>query len=74
MNSIIYLTLYPNLGVEKNYDEAKRNYFSSNHKDITGEILKTEEKKRTKCQCNKRNLDYWEQGGIRESREQARTY
>ena len=49
-------------GVEKNNNDAKRNYFFSNLHDITGQVLKaewrleqTETCKRTKCKYTKRD-------------------
>ena len=57
----------PNLiGVENNII-PKRNYFSSNLHDVTGEVLKaewrqeqTEKYKRKKRSYTKHNQDYWE--------------
>ena len=53
-------------GVEKNNDDARRNYFSSNLQDPCGEVLKAEgrlettaEYKRNKRQYIKRNEEYW---------------
>jgi len=67
-------------GVEKNNDDARRNYFSSNLHDPAGEILKaeirseyTEQYKRVKRQYNKRDDDYWQNGGIEDSRKKQRT-
>ena len=55
-------------GVEKNNDDAKRNYFSSNLHDPAGEVLKaewrleqTEQYRRRKRKYCKRNLDYWQE-------------
>ena len=65
-------------GVEKNNNDAKRNYFSSNLHDVTGEALKaewwleqTETSKRTKRKYNKKDENYW-QDGIREARKRPR--
>ena len=65
-------------GVEKNNNDAKRNYFSSNLHDATGEVLKaewrleqTEECKRTKRKYHKKDENYW-QDGIREARKKPR--
>ena len=62
-------------GVEKNNDDARRNYSSILH-DPASEILKaeirseyTEQYKRVKRQHNKRD-DYWQNGGIEDSRKQ----
>ena len=51
-------------GVEKN--DAKRNHFSSNIHDVTGEVLKaewqleqTETSIRTKRKYNKKDENYW---------------
>ena len=66
-------------GVEKNNDDARRNYFSSNLQDAPGEILKaegrleqTQEYKRTKRTYTKRKADYWHNGGIEEARKMRR--
>ena len=71
-------------GVEKNNDDAKRNYFSSNRHDAAGDILRTEtileELRRGKfgvCVRKKRayektNDAYWNEGGIQESRRAKR--
>lgn len=55
-------------GVEKNNDDAKRNYFSSNLHNPAGEVLKaewrleqTEQYRRRKRKYCKRNLDYWQE-------------
>ena len=70
------------LGVEKNNDDSKRNYFSSNRHDATAEILKTEARletlasgtdtipscRREKRAYHKRDTGYWDEGGIIESR------
>ena len=66
---------FPFVGVEKNNDVARRNYFSSNLHDPAGEILKaecrlenTESHKRQKRKYTKKDNDYWVNGGIREKR------
>lgn len=66
------------VGVENNNNIAKRNYFSSNLHDVTGEVLKTEwrqeqtEKyKRQKRSYIKHNHDYWEKE-INETRKRQR--
>ena len=62
-------------GVEKNNNDAKRNYFSSNLHDVTGEaewrLEQTETSKRTKRKYNKKDENYW-QDGIREARKRPR--
>ena len=65
------------LGVENNNNIAKRNYFSSNLHDVTGEVLKaewrqeqTEKFKRQKRSYTKHNYDYWEE--INEARKRQR--
>ena len=56
----------PTSGTEKNNDDARRNYFSSNHHDLTREILLTEsrlealeEYKREKRKYSKSDDSYW---------------
>uniref|UniRef100_A0A1X7UZ80 Uncharacterized protein n=1 Tax=Amphimedon queenslandica TaxID=400682 RepID=A0A1X7UZ80_AMPQE len=44
------------IGLEKNNDCARRNYFSSNHLDPPKEILY----KREKRPYNKKDKDYWQ--------------
>ena len=63
----IHNYLHNNLGVEKNNDDAKRNYFSSNMHDPANEVLQaewrmehTEEYRRRKRTYTKRNPDYWQ--------------
>ena len=62
-------------GVEKNSDDARRNYRSSNRWDAAVEMLKTEfrlergrEHERAHQQYTKRNHEYWFGGGIQEER------
>ncbi len=62
-------------GVENNNDVAKRNYFSRNLDDPAGEVLKTKVRleatqshNRPKRKYVKQNKQYWEDGGIQESR------
>lgn len=57
-----------NIGTEKNNDDARRNYYSSNHLDITKEILLTEARlellrhlERLKRQYIKRRDVYWKE-------------
>lgn len=66
------------VGVENNNNIAKRNYFSSNLHDVTGEVLKaewrqeqTEKYKRSKRSYTKHNLNYWEKE-INEKRKRQR--
>ena len=68
---------FNNAGVEKNNDDCRRNYFSSNKWDAPGDILRTEARLeylssqgycREKREYTKRNTQYWEGGGIEESR------
>lgn len=75
--SVWLLTIFLS-GVEKNNNDAKRNYFSSNLHDVTGEVLKaewrleqTETSKRTKRKYTKRDENYWQEG-IREARKKPR--
>ena len=76
---ISYHVVYTMTGVEKNNDDARRNYSSILH-DPASEILKaeirseyTEQYKRVKRQYNKRDDDYWQNGGIEDSRKKQRT-
>lgn len=73
-------------GVEKNNDDSKRHYFSSNKHDAPGEIIRSEARQealrqgvwnhptcvRQKRSYDKRDADYWEGGGIQEVRKRAR--
>jgi hypothetical protein len=66
------------IGVENNNNLAKRNYFSSNLHDVTGEVLKaewrqeqTENYKRKKRGYTKHDHDYWEKE-ISENRKRQR--
>ena len=59
-------------------NDAKRNYFSSNLHDVSGEVIKaewrlekTESHQRTKRKYNKKNESYWTEG-IREQRKKPR--
>ena len=56
------------LGVEKNNDQARKNYFSSDHKNAPQEVLHTEARlailkgmglERQKRKYNKVNTEYW---------------
>ena len=63
------------LGVEKNNDNAKHNFYSSNRHDPCGEVLRTEKRlehldrscRREKRPYHKHNQEYWS-GGISEER------
>ena len=63
-------------GVEKNNDDARRNYFSSNRWDASTDIIQTEARLETlqktceleKRAYTKRNETYWNEGGIEASR------
>ena len=66
--------VFPTVGVEKNNDDSKRNYFSSNKWDAPKEILISEERiskfrnmARNKRKYTKRDTSYWEES-ILESR------
>ena len=55
------------IGVEKNNDDARRNYFSSNHMDAPKDILLTEVRleklakyQRQNRTYEKANEDYWQ--------------
>ncbi len=57
---------YHTKGTEKNNDDARRNYFSSNHLDATKEILLTEARldslvdfRREKQEDKKTDDEYW---------------
>ena len=62
------------IGVEKNNDVAKRNYFSSNKWDAPREILSADARlnilsRTPSCQREKRTYEkrlkeYWDEGGI----------
>ena len=60
------ITLYVHVGVEKNSDDSRRNYFSSNRWDLCGDILRTEvrlyKQQREKRTYTKRNDTYWTDG------------
>ena len=67
-------------GVEKNNDDAQRNYFSSNLHDPAGEVLKaegrlevTEQHRREKRKYTKGDDAYWKEGGMCEARKLQRT-
>ena len=63
-------------GVEKNNDDARRIYFSSNRWDASTDIIQTEARLETlqktceleKRAYTKRNETYWNEGGIEASR------
>lgn len=59
--------IHNNVGLEKNNDCARRNYFSSNHLDPPKEIIVTEARlnqlakyKREKRKYEKKSDDYWQ--------------
>ena len=67
--------LFSCTGVEKNNDDAKRNYFSSNRWDAASDILETEYRleklssyNRQKRKYEKQDENDWCGGGIEESR------
>ena len=74
------------IGIEKNNDDSKRHYFSSNKHDAPGEIIRTECRQEAlqqgvcdhpTCVRQKRNYskvdsDYWDQGGIQAVRKRLR--
>ena len=62
----MYQNNYHTKGTEKNNDDARRNYFSSNHLDATKEILLTEARldslvdfRREKRDYKKTDDEYW---------------
>ena len=72
LNNIGILKIFPVilnlLGVEKNNDQARKNYLSSNHKNAPQEVLRTEARlailkgmglERQKRKYNKVNTEYW---------------
>lgn len=79
----VYRTFYcffPTTGVEKNNDDSKRNYFSSNKWDAPKEILISEERisklrnmARMKRKYTKKDTSYWE-GTILELRSAKRPH
>ena len=77
---MIYFT-----GVEKNNDDSKRHYFSSNKHDAPGEIIRIECRQEAlrqgawdhptcvrKRSYTKQEEEYWTGGGIQEVRKRAR--
>ena len=82
--SLLILIFYK--GVERNNEDSKCHYFSSNKHDAPGEIIKSECRQEALRQgvwdhptCvrkwrgyNKRDEDYWTGGGIREVRKHSR--
>ena len=77
---IVFIVLF--IGVEKNNDEAKRNYYSSNRHNAAKEIVVTEARLeqlrrdgcvRAKRSYNKTSTQYWEGGGIQQSRQGSRS-
>ena len=75
-----------NIHVEKNNDDSKRHYFSSNKMDAAAEIVRSDYRLEVmrqgvwghpSCQREKRKYtqcdeDYWSNGGIQEARKKAR--
>ena len=73
-------------GVEKNNDNSKRHYFSSNKHDAPGEIIRSECRQealrqgvwdhptcvRKRRSYTKQDEEYWTGGGIQEVRKRAR--
>lgn len=73
--------------MEKNNDDCKRNYFSSNRHDAARDILVAEARLeqlvrgapgipscvRKKRSYEKKDTEYWEEGGILEARKRAVT-
>ena len=76
------------IGVEKNNDDSKRHYFSSNKHDAAGEIICCEARlemlqngirgfpscERKKRPYEKQNDEYWNGGGIQEARRTKRQH
>ena len=76
------------IGVEKNNDDSKRHYFSSNKHDAAGEIIRCEARlemlqngirgfpscERKKRPYEKQNDEYWNGGGIQEARRTKRQH
>ena len=74
------------VGVEKNNDDLKRHYFSSNKMDAAGEIVRGDYRQETlrhgvcghpschreKRAYNQKDEQYWKEGGIQEVRKKAR--
>ena len=66
-------------GVEKNNDDAKHHFYSSNRHDPCGEVLRTEKRletldstcRRKKRAYNKRDTEYWT-AGISQQRAEKR--
>ena len=75
-------------GVEKNNDDCKRNYFSSNRHDAATEIIKADVRlqtldqgtaglpscRRVKRPYRKADTEYWEEGGIQQLRASKRQH
>ena len=81
-----YISLINFAGVEKNNDDSKCHYFSSNKHDAPGEIIRSECRQealrqgvwdhptcvRKKRSYTKHDDDYWTGGGIQEVRKRSR--
>ena len=77
------LHVYVHVGVEKNNDDSKRHYFSSNKMEATAKILSCDYRlevmrqgvwrhfscHREKRRYTQRDEEYWNNGGIQEARE-----
>ena len=68
VTTIIDSAWHTPVGTEKNNDDARRNYMSSNHLDAPRDILLTEDRlrqlarfERQKRDYNKTDTDYWEE-------------
>ena len=86
MHTLCKYVLIRILGVEKNNDDSKRHYFSSNKHDAPGEIIRSEFRQEalrqgvwnhSTCIRQKRNYTkvdsgYWDGGGIQEVRKRSR--
>ena len=85
-HTVVYITHLT--GVEKNNDDSKRHYYSSNKHDVPMELIRSEVHmeelawgkdgyghpscQRTKRPYNKTNDEYWNGGGIQEDRRKKR--
>lgn len=68
-NQSMCMYMYVIIGVEKNNDDARRSYPSSNHLDPPREVLCTEARlttlshtRRNKRKYEKRDSEYWQSG------------
>lgn len=83
---IRYVHVHTHVGVEKNNDDSKRHYFSSNKMDAAAEIVRCDYRleamrqgvwghpscHREKRKYTQRDDEYWNNGGIQEARKKAR--